>query len=70
MASLRVPTLKELGKLSGNDAAEWLYSLERELKSALGEMPGTEPYKVYRKNINARLRRLQARREEWQASKK
>lgn len=68
MASLRLPTLKQLEKVSANDALEWLASLESELKRALAEAFPEDDTRAIRK-IESKLRRLQERREEYRASR-
>jgi len=66
MASLRLPTLKQLERLrTGNDAFEWLASLEKELRAALDVLPAS--YVRDRRAITAKLERLQERREEYKA---
>lgn len=68
MASLRLPTLKQLEKVSANDALEWLASLESELKRALAEAFPEDDTRAIRK-IESKLRRLQERSEEYRASR-
>ena len=68
MASLRLPTLKQLERMGmGQDAFETLAVLERELNAALAELPESDKWN--RGKIKARLSRLQARREEYKAKR-
>ncbi len=66
MLKLRLPTMKQLNKVSVSDAFQWLSSIETELKRSLELLPND--YAHDRRKIEASLARLEKRREEYRQS--